>query len=67
MDFVTTLPVSTNWKDESHDSILVIVNCLTKMIYYKLIKVTINTVDLAKVITNVIVCYYSIFKSIVTD
>ena len=33
IDFVTGLPVSTNWKDETYDSILVIVNWLTKIVY----------------------------------
>lgn len=35
MDFVTGLPVSTNWKGENYDSILVIVDRLTKMVHYK--------------------------------
>ncbi len=32
MDFVTGLPISANWKDDSYDSILVIVDRLTKMV-----------------------------------
>ena len=32
MDFVTGLPVSTNWKGETYVSILVIVDRLTKMV-----------------------------------
>ncbi len=35
MDFVTGLPVSTNWKGDTYDSILVIVDRLTKMVYYE--------------------------------
>ena len=46
MDFVTGLPVSTNWKDESYDSILVIVNRFIKMVYYKPVKVTIDFLGL---------------------
>ena len=42
MDFVTRLPISTNWKDDSYDSILVIVDRLMKMVHYKPIKVTID-------------------------
>ncbi len=34
MDFVTGLPISANWKGDSYDSILVIVDRLTKMVYY---------------------------------
>ena len=35
MDFVTGLPISTNWRDDSYDSILVIVDQLTKMMHYE--------------------------------
>ena len=55
MDFVTGLPVSTNWKSESYNSILVIVNRLTKMVHYEPIKVTIDIPRLAKVILDVVV------------
>ena len=33
MDFVTGLLLLTNWKGENDDSIFVIVNRLTKMVY----------------------------------
>ncbi len=49
MDFVTGLPVLTNWKGETYDSIFVIVNKLTKIVHYKPVKVTINTTGLAEV------------------
>ena len=55
MDFVTGLPVSTNWKGKTYNSILVIVERLTKMVYYEPIKLTIDAPDLAKVIIDVIV------------
>ena len=55
MDFVTGLPVSTNWKGESYDSILVIVNRLTKMVHYEPVKVIINAPGLAEVILDVVV------------
>ncbi len=42
MDFVTGLPLSTDWKSETFDLILVIVNRLTKMVHYKPVKVTID-------------------------
>ena len=35
MDFVIGLPVSTDWKNKSYDSILVIVDRLTKKVNYK--------------------------------
>ena len=35
MDFVTGLPQSTDWRGDGYDSILVIVNWLTKMIHFE--------------------------------
>ena len=67
MDFVTGLPISTDWKGDSYDSILVIVNRLTKIVHYKLVKVTINAPGLAEVIINVVVRHYGLSDSIVTD
>ena len=67
MDFVTGLPILTNWKDESYNSVLVIINQLTKIVYYKLVKVTINALGLAKVILDVVVWHYSLLNSIVSD
>ena len=54
MDFVTSLLISTDWKRDNYNSILVIVDWLTKMIYYKLLKITIDTLGLAKIIINVV-------------
>lgn len=42
MDFITGLLVLTNWKDETHDSILVIVDKLRKLVHYKMVKLIIN-------------------------
>ena len=67
MDFVTALPVSINWKEDSYDSILVIVNRLTKMGYYKPVKITLDAPGLAKVIIDVIVHHHGLPDSIVTD
>ena len=67
MDFVTGLPISTDWKGETYNFILVIVDRLTKMIPYKLIKVTINAPELAKVIIIVVVQYHGLLDSIVFD
>ena len=55
MDFVTDLPLSTDWKGDNYNSILVIVNYLTKIVHYKLVKVTINALRLAEVIIDMIV------------
>ena len=55
IDFVTGLPISTDWKKDNYNSILVIINQLTKIVYYKSVKITINALDLAKIIINMIV------------
>ena len=67
MDFMTSLPLSINWKGDNYDLILVIVNWLTKMVYYKLVKVTIDTPGLTKVILNVVVWHHGLPDPIVTD
>ena len=67
MNFVTSLPILIYWKRDSYNSILVIVDWLIKMIYYKLIKVTIDASSLAEVIINVIMRHHNLSDSIVTD
>ena len=67
IDFVTKLLVSTNWKGKSFDLILVIVDQLTKTVYHKPIKLTIDTPGLTKVIINVVVRHHGLFDSIVSD
>ena len=67
MDFVTGLPVSTNWKGETYDSILVIVDRLTKMVHYEPVKVTIDAPGLAEVIIDVVVRHHGLPDSIVSN
>ena len=55
MNFVTGLLISINWKGENYDSILVIVNWLTKIMHYKLVKVTIDAPALVEVILDMVV------------
>ena len=37
------------------------------MIHYKLVKITMDKPDLAKIIIDVVVCYHYLFNSIMTD
>ena len=67
MNLVTRLPVSTNWKGESYNSILVIVDQLTKMMYYKPVKITIDAPRLAEVILDAVVWYHGFSNSIMSD
>lgn len=54
MDFFNALPVFINWKGKSYDLILVIIDQLIKMIYYKPVKVIIDTSALTEVIINIV-------------
>ena len=67
MDFVTGLPLSADWKGNSYNSILVIVNCLTKIVHYELVKVTIDAPRLAEVIIDMVVRHHGLPDSIVAD
>ena len=67
MDFVFGLPISTDLTGNNDDSILVIVDRLTKMVYYELVKVTIDALGLAEVMLDVVVWHYGLPDSIVSD
>ena len=67
MNFITGLPISTDWKTNNYNSILVIVNRLTKMIHSKLVKVTINAPGLAEVIINVVMSHHGLPDLIITN
>ncbi len=67
IDFVTGLSVSSNWKGETYESILVIIDRLTKIIYYKPVKVTIDPPTLAEVIIEAVVRHHGLSDSIVSD
>ena len=61
------LLILTDWKKDSYDLIFVMVDWLTKSIHYKPIKITINILSLAKIIIFMIVKYYGLYNSIVTN
>ena len=60
MNFVSALLILTNWKKNSYSSIFVIINCLTKIIHYKSVKVTINAASLVEILIEIGVRYYSL-------
>lgn len=64
IDFVTYLPILTNWKDDNNNSILVIFNFFTKIVHYGPIKVIIS---LTKVIINIVIRHYGLPKLIISD
>lgn len=61
IDLVTGLWVLLNWKVETFDLILVIMNLFTKMVYYKLVTAITNAMRLAKIKFNMIVWYSGFF------
>ncbi len=67
IDFIIGLPISANWKDDSYNLILVIVDRLTKIVHYVSVKVTIDTPGLANVIIDMVVHHYGVLELIVTD
>ncbi len=67
MGFVTGMPILTIWKSDSYDSILVIVDRLTKMVNDVLVKVIIDTHGLAEVIIDMVMRHHSLSDLIVSD
>lgn len=67
MDFMTGLLILTDWEKHSYDAILVILDCLIEMVYYKPVKSIIDTASLAEIIINMIVRYHGFLKSIISD
>ena len=67
MDFVTGLPFSSDWKGNNCNSIFVIVNRLTKIMYYGPVKIAINALELAEVILDVVVWHHGLPNSIIND
>ena len=64
---MTGLPLFSDWKNDSYDSILVIVDRLTKMVHYEPVKVTIDAPGLAEVIIDVVVRHHGLSDSIISD
>lgn len=64
---MVSLLLMVDRKSDSYDTIFVIIDCLIKMVYYKSIKIMIDIAGLAKVIFNMIVRYYSLPESIISN
>ena len=67
MDFMTRLPISSNWKSNNYDFIFIVVDCLTKIVYYKLIWIIIDIFGIAQVIIAIIFQYYNFFDLIMSN
>ena len=67
MDFINGLPILIDWKGDSYNFILVIINWLTKIVHYQPVKITIDALGLAKVVIDVIVNYHGLLGLIVIN
>ena len=67
IDFITGLQILTDWKRDNYNSILVIINRFTKMVYYKSVKITIDAPGFIEIIVDIVVKHYSLLDSIVTN
>lgn len=61
------IPIFTNLNGKTYDSTIIIIYQLTKMIYYKPIKLSIYNAALAKVIMKIVIHYYDLFNSIISN
>lgn len=67
MDFIIGLPVLTNERGETYDSILVIINKFSKIVYCKLVKIIIDALILFDIIIKVVLWHHTLMNSIVND
>ena len=67
MDFMIGLPISINWKEDSYNFTLVIVDWLTKMVYYKPVQIIIDAPKLAEVIIDIIMRHHVLLEVIITN
>ena len=61
------LPLLTDWKGKSYDLIIFILDRLTKMVHYELVKITIDGPGLTEVIINIIIRHHGLPDFIITD
>ena len=67
MDFVTGLPESKAWNETTYDSILVVVDRLTKMTHYISITKTVIAENLAEILIRKIIKLHDLSSSITTN
>lgn len=58
MDFVIGVPIFIDWKKESYDAILILVDLLTKIVYHELVKITIDVAHWIEIIIDMVVRYH---------
>lgn len=58
MKVVTSLLILKNWKNKGYDLILVFINCLIEIFYYKSIKTTMNIFSVTNLIIDIFLRNY---------
>lgn len=66
IDFITGLFISINGKTKAYNTILVILDCLIKIVHYKPVKVSIDTSSLTEVIIDIIVRHHNLPNFIIS-
>lgn len=61
---MTSLPILTNLKKDNYDTFSVIIDYLTMIVNYELIKTTIDAANLAEIIINIVPRHYDSSKLI---
>lgn len=67
IDFVIDLLLLEDWKDNSYDTILVIINCLIKIVHYEPVITMIDVINLTKIIINIVVKHHSLMELIMSN
>ena len=67
MDFITGISISIDWKGDSYNSIFVIIDQLTKIVFYKPVIIIINTASLLEIIIVIMIRHYKLPNLIITS
>ena len=67
MDFVTKLLKSKDWHRVEYDSIFVIIDQITKMVYYKPVLTTLDAKQVVKVLIETVIKYYGLENFIIIN
>lgn len=67
MNFVTGYVFIIDWKSNSYNIILFVIDCLIKIVHYKSVKMIIDITNVAKVINNILVKHYNLSELIIGD
>lgn len=67
IDFVIDFLLLVDWKRNNYNAILVLVDWLVRIIYYKMVKTTIDILGVVEVTINIVVWYSDLLKSIISN